>query len=52
MEKNEAQQPVFIEAVPLQTIHGNEALDAEIAVESMRTHLVLFQILRPCETLK
>jgi len=45
-------RPVFIEAVSLKSIHGDEALDAEIAVESMRTHLVLFQILRPCETLR
>ena len=43
---------MFIEAVSLKPIHGDEALDAEIAVESMRTHLVLFQILRPGETLK
>ena len=43
---------MFIETVSLKSIHGDEALDAEIAVESMRTHLVLFQILRPCETLK
>ena len=43
---------MFIEAVSFKSIDGDEALDAEIAVESMRTHLVLFQILRPCETLK
>ena len=42
---------MFIEAVSLKPIHGDEALDAEIAVESVRAHLVLFQILRPCETL-
>ena len=43
---------MFIEAVSLKSIHGDEALDTEIAVESMRTHLVLLQILRPCETLE
>ena len=43
---------MLIEAVSLKSIHGDEALDAKIAVESMRTHLVLLQILRPRETLK
>ena len=52
IEKDQALSPVFIEAVSLKSIHGDEALDAEIAVESMRTHLVLLQILRPCETLE
>ena len=38
--------------MPLKPINCNEALDTELAMESVRSDFVLLQVLRSCETLR
>ena len=44
--------PVLIEAMPLQPIDCNEALDAKLTVERVRPNFVLLQVLGSRETLR
>ena len=38
--------------MPFEPINRDEAFDAKLAVEGVRSHSVLLQVLGPCETLR